>query len=212
MPGRQQFGRNPSKEPPRELDDDLFRQCREFLAIETPETNIVFVEEFMRFMPLFNKELFDKMEPKDVEMLGREYNSRFSMQHPIKIITREEDPNGIYHPATRKRYKLNQTIPAMFRRVSTLNNLGKKIPTLMNAFMNASTTSSGPFDHRKEQYAHAIADAVSIADKREGKIAEQRAQFQRDSQSLMKGKPAPSPAQAPAQSQAAETGIIDWGD
>ena len=198
----------PKRQPPDGLGDDLIRQCREFLSIEVPSSNIVFVDEFARYMPLFNKQAYERTEPTVIDELAREYNRRFSMQHPIQILKREVDDQGIYHQGTRKRHKLDRTIPAMFRRVSTLNDLGKKIPALMNAFMNATSKDAGPGDPRKKQYAQAIAHAIAMADKRDGAIDKQRAQFKRGAQELMKGHSGgPTPA---TPSDDSSTGIIEW--
>ena len=198
----------PRREKPPELDQDLIRQCREFLSIEVPASNIVFVEEFARYMPLFNKELAEHTEPGLLDDIARDYNSRFSMQHPIQILSREIDPQGVYSQKTRKRHKLDRTIPAMFRRVSTLNDLGKKIPSLMNAFFNATSKSSGPGDIRKGDYAQQIAEAIAMADDRTGKIKEQRAAFRQGEQALMKGQTGGKTPEAP--SEDSTTGIIEW--
>lgn len=201
------------KERPGELGDDLIRQCKEFMKVAVPASNIVFADEFGKYMPLFNKEMHDRAEPKEVDDLGREYASRFSMQHPIQILTRMVDPNGVFHPGDRKKYKLDRTVPAMFRRVSTLNDLGKKVPALMNAFFNATTSNANPFDQRKANYAKAIAEAVGAADKKEGKIEQQRAEFARASQALIK----PQPKQAEKKKEEAQkesdesiSGLIEW--
>jgi len=203
----------PKKEMPGELGGDLIKQCREFMKVSVPSSNIVFADEFGKFMPLFNKALYEQTEPNDIDALGREYNSRFSMQHPIQILTRVRDPNGVLYPGDRNRYKLDRTVPAMFRRVSTLNDLGKKVPALMNAFFNATTSNANPFDQRKANYAKAIAEAVGAADKKEGKIEQQRAEFARASQALIK----PQPKQAEKKKEEAQkesdesiSGLIEW--
>lgn len=200
---------NPSKEKPAELDDDLLRQCKEFLAIKVPSTNIVFVEEFARYMPLFNKALKEQMDPNEVDNLAREYNSRFSLQHPIQILTQELDEHGVVHPGTRRRHKLDRTIPPMFRRVSTLNDLGKKVPALMNAFWNATNHSSGPGDPRKQQYAQQIAKAIVMADRRGGHIQQEREAFKRGAADLMAGKTGAQP-QAEKPSEDSMTGMFEW--
>lgn len=200
----------PKKEKPEGLGDDLIRQCRDFLSIEVPSSNIVFVDEFSRYIPLFNKEAYERSDPNAIDHLAREYNSRFSMQHPIQILSREIDPNGIYHQGTRKKYKLDRTVPAMFRRVSTLNNLGKKIPALINAFMNASSKDTGPGDPRKQQYAHAIAQAITMADKKEGKIDKQRAAFRKCADALIHNKNGNTATKPDEPSEDSSTGLIEW--
>ena len=206
------YGKNESATRPRDIDDDLIKQCREFLAVEVPSSNIVFADEFNRFMPLFNKSLYESTDADEVDKLAREYNSIFSMQHPIQVLSRTPDPQGVLHPGTRKRYRIDRVIPAMFRRVSTLNDLGKKVPTLINAFFNATSTAVGPFDKRNVQYAHAIAEAIRTADKKEGKIDKQRSNFRKSAMDLvMRGRPGAKPAEKKEEPEEdSMTGLIDW--
>ena len=187
------YKKNETNIRPPELDDDLIKQCREFLAVEVPSTNIVFADEFSSFMPLC------------------EYNSIFSMQHPIQILTRTPDPNGVYHPGSRKKYKIDRVIPAMFRRVSTLNDLGPKVPALMNAFMNATSRPANPYDDRKATYAKAIAQAIQTADNKEGKIEAQRKKFRQEAIGLVtKGKTPKKDVKQEEQVEESTTGLIDW--
>ena len=205
------YKKNETNIRPPELDDDLIKQCREFLAVEVPSTNIVFADEFSRFMPLFNVSLNESTDPDTLDRLGREYNSIFSMQHPIQILTRTPDPNGVYHPGSRKKYKIDRVIPAMFRRVSTLNDLGPKVPALMNAFMNATSRPANPYDDRKATYAKAIAQAIQTADNKEGKIEAQRKKFRQEAMGLVtKGKTPKKDVKQEEQVEESTTGLIDW--
>ena len=45
-----------NRPPPEDLDDDLIKQCRAFLAAKIPISNVVFADEFSKYMPLFNKD------------------------------------------------------------------------------------------------------------------------------------------------------------
>ena len=207
-----QYGRNTSKVRPRDIDDDLIKQCREFLAVEVPSSNVVFADEFNQCMPLFNKSLYESTDQTEIDRLAREYNSTFSMQHPIQVLTRTPDPNGVTHPGTRKKYRIDRVIPAMFRRVSTLNDLGKKVPSLINAFLNSTSTSTGPFDKRNATYADAIAKAIRMADQKEGKIDKQRSQFREKAMELVtRGRPGMKKVQPKEEPEEdSMTGIIDW--
>lgn len=199
---------NPSKQKPSEIDDGLIRQCKEFLAIKVPASNIVFVEEFAPYMPLFNKALSEQTDPVVMDKIAKDYNSRFSLQHPIQILSQEIDPKGVYHPGTRKYHKLNRTIPAMFRRVSTLNDLGKKVPTLINALWNATNHSSGPADTRKAQYSQQIAKAIVMADNRDGKVQQERDAFKQGASQLVSDKPGGNAKEE--QTDDCMTGMFDW--
>ena len=203
-----------NRPPPSDLDDDLIKQCREFLAIQVPVSNIVFVDQFAKYMPLFNKNLHDQADTEEITELYKEYYGRFSMQHPIQILSRERDDHGVMHPEIRERFRLERTIPATFRRVSSLNDLGETVPALVNAFFNATTQPSGPFDKRKEDYAHAIAQAIGMADAKAGGRAEQEARFAQEADALIHDaqgkKDAPSHA-SKQEEQSSMSGLSLWG-
>jgi len=202
-----------SRRPPRpkECDDDLIRQCREILAAKIPESNVVFVDEFERYMPLFNQELRGEMEENAARALCREFHGRFSLQHPIKILAREYDPNGFMHPTYKKRFKLEKEIPAQFRQVSTLNDVGMKVPALINAFFNATAQPSGPFDERKAKYAKAIADAIGLADSKKAvSIQQQRQEYARAATKLVR-KDSGAEAQTPTEQETGGDGEVSEG-
>lgn len=204
-----------NKPPPEDLDDDLIKQCREFLAIQIPVSNVVFVDQFAKYMPLFNKNLYEQADTESITELYKEYYGRFSMQHPIQILSRERDDNGVMHPEIRERFRLERTIPATFRRVSSLNDLGEKVPALINAFFNATTQPSGPFDKRKEDYAHAIAQAIDMADAKAGGRKEQEARFAREADNLIhdaqKDANKKATPEQPAETPSALSGLSLWG-
>ncbi len=205
------------KKAPRGLDEDLTRQCREFMSVAVPESNIVFVDEFDKYMPLFNKERNKEAGEAETSRLYLEYSGRFSPQHPILILERIQDDNGVLYPSLMTRYKLVRKVPPRFRRVSTLNELGEKVPALINAFFNATAHPGGPGDHRKEQYARAIASALVDADKKTGgDIRAQRAEFNREARALVKNgvhqtqtKTQPESSEPSGPSTVSE-GLISW--
>ena len=69
------------QEKPEGFDEDLDRACKEFLKNNIPVSNIVFVEEFAKYLPLFNKEMHKTLDPKAKTQLTQEYFGRFSPQH-----------------------------------------------------------------------------------------------------------------------------------
>lgn len=167
------------KNKPEGFDSDLDRQCREFLARTIPVTNIVFVEEFNKYLALFNKELNERMDKDQLTKLSEEYYGRFSPQHPIYILTREPDPNGCAHPSDNAKYKVDKIIPPTFRRVCSLNDVGAQVPALIDALFNATIKTSGPFDRRKELYTSQIAKAIDMGEKKAGTADKQRQEFAR---------------------------------
>ena len=197
--------RQKKQQRPQELDEDLVRSCREFLKNTVPISNILFVEEFAKYLPLFNKKMNESMDPKQLTQLGDEYFGRFSAQHSIYLLTHEPDANGMKHPAHQGKFKVDKVIPPTFRRVSSLNDVGKKLPYLINAFFNATANTSGPFDHRKETYAKQIADAIGLGDKKAGNVEKQRSEFRRMEDELVSNKPR---SEASKQSSPEETNAV----
>lgn len=182
-------------EKPEGFDEDLDRACKEFLKNNIPVSNIVFVEEFAKYLPLFNKEMHKTLDPKAKTQLTQEYFGRFSPQHNIYILTHELDASGVKHPTDGKKYKIECTLPPTFRRVVSLNDVGKKVPSLITAFFNATTNSSGPFDQRKKLYAQQIAEAIGLGDKKLGHSAADHAAFAKMEADLLGGKKPSAPAE-----------------
>lgn len=177
---------------PEELDGELIAQCRAFLAVQVPESNILFVDEFNKYMPLFNKALRERMDETALKNLSDEYFGRFSTQHPIQILSREQDDHGVFYRKHRARFKLERTVPALFRRAGALNELGQKVPSLINAFFNATINPASPYDKRNAEYAHSIAQAMIMTDQKNGGRAEDIAKFNKMSSALVNGESQPT--------------------
>jgi len=207
--------RRRKKDVPAELGDDLIQQCRAFMAVKVPESNIVFVEDFDKYMPLFNKEMNERMSRDAANELYQEYNATFSPQHPILILEHIRDKNGVYHPQLRDSYRLVRKVPARIRRVGTLNDLGPKVPMLINAFFNATASPSGPYDTRKAQYARAIAKAISEVDTKSNTAKADREEFAKEEAALLRqqvpGQPqAQAKDETPEGSSTVSEGLISW--
>ncbi len=201
---------NEKKQRPAAYDNDLIKQCKDFLSVEIPASNILFVDEFSKFMPLFNKELFEETPAEVREQLVNEYNSRFSMRHPIKILTRVQDENGVFYPDHHAKFKVDQTIPPTFRNVATLNDLGKKVPALINALYNATVHSSGPYDTRKQQYTRAIAEAIVVANDKVGHADKDRKDFNAAASKLVSKQKTQETQKAATTDTDCSTGMFDW--
>jgi hypothetical protein len=194
-------------------DEDLDNACREFLKNKVPVSNIVFTDEFSKYLPLFNKQMNESMDKDELTLLGKDYFGRFSPQHNIYVLTHEPDENGMKHPSGPGLYKIDKVIPPTFRRVSSLNDVGKKVPVLITAFFNATTNPSGPFDNRKAMYAKQIADAIGLGDQKLGDINKDRSEFQRMEETLVGGKTPESSKQSEESKSAiqpSENLSIEW--
>lgn len=198
---------------PEELDGELIDQCRAFLAVQVPESNILFVDEFNKYMPLFNKVQQSQTNETVLKDLSDEYFGRFSTQHPIQILSREPDPQGVFYRKHKGRFKLEKTIPPLFRRAGALNELGAKVPALINAFFNATINPSSPYDTRKAEYAQSIAQALIMTDQKNGSRASDEQRFKQMSDALINGEAQPSQDQASSPSGSDDSplsGVLSW--
>ena len=126
----------------------LAEDCKAFLRVQIPSSNIVSQNQFSKFLPLFNKDAVEKMSEMDQKRLFGMYNSTFSLQHPIKIyggiVSEPEDHQGevVYVQTDRAYHEVLYTIPAMFRQLRTLNELGSNVAaSLINSFLNTAAKS-----------------------------------------------------------------------
>lgn len=203
----------PPKKIPDELDGELIAQCKEFLAVQVPECNILFVDEFNKYMPLFNKVMQSRMNESELKTLSDEYFGRFSTQHPIQILSREPDSHGIFYRKYKGRFKLEKTVPALFRRAGALNELGIKVPALINAFFNATINPASPYDNRKAEYARSIAQAMIMTDQKNGGRAADEQKFRQMSEALVHGDDPSSQTQQDKQADGDDSplsGVLSW--
>ena len=145
-----------------------------FLESAVPSSNVVLDGDFAKYIPLFNAEAIKKMGEEKIAELYREYRGRFSLQHPIKIVIRQEaGPTdiGAYYPPDDANYKVVKVLPPMYHRVKTLNDLGPRVCALMDAFFNTSTTNDVQMKAKNTMYAKAIAEAIHKVNSQDDKDA-----------------------------------------
>jgi len=75
------------------------------------------------------------------------------------IATPDEKTECVYFEEAHAYRRVLHTLPPMFKPLHTLNELGAKVPALINSFANTATTDN-PLDHRNEMYGQAIAEAL----------------------------------------------------
>jgi hypothetical protein len=147
----------------------LAGDCKAFLKVQIPESNIVSVNAFAKFQPLFNKKAMERMSDREQKKLYTAYQSTFSLQHPIKIyggyVSDPEDFSGevIYVPGTRQYHEVVHTIPAMFRQLKTLNELGSNVAAgLINSFLNTAKAQDNPIAQAEfEKYGYVIGQLIT---------------------------------------------------
>lgn len=132
--------------------------CSNYLKSQIPEGNIVLESDFSRYIPLFNKEQNDALGKEAVTELATEYRGRFSLQHAIKIISAEvvDQPSedAAFYAQDKKYHRVVLELPPMFRPLKTLNELGPRVPTLIDALMTTTARKDnlalGGVDYCKE--------------------------------------------------------------
>lgn len=191
---------------------DLNELCKSFMASDAPDQNIILESEFNKYMPLFNKEQMEKMSQDQRIALNKEYSSRFSLRHPIYVLSMEIDQEqGKYCPSDQQKHKVAAVLPPVFRQLNTLNVLGPDAVDLVTAFFNSSKDENNPVDNRADKYAFLLAYAMALANPPE-QAEEAVRKFSEAERKLLGDKAGPS---AEAQKQAQLTGQdskveIDW--
>lgn len=114
------------------------------------------------------------MNQDEASTLANEYYMHFSLHHPVYVLTHELDSeNGIFHKATGRKFKVYVTLPAVFAKVRTINELHSKCGVLFQMLRSASS-SSNPLDRRADDYSTAITEAIKRANTKEEKIAQNK--------------------------------------
>ena len=142
----------------------LTEMCKSFLQVQIPTSNIISVSKFAKYVPLFNKEAISKMSEAEQKKLFTNYNTEFSLQHPIKIYgSVVQDPEEakkpvVYVQTDRAYHEVLYTIPPMFRQLKTLNELGSQTAAgLINSFLNTAIKSENPIAQAEfEKYGFVI--------------------------------------------------------
>lgn len=138
--------------------EHLKELCSGFLKSQIPESNIILESDFSRYIPLFNKEQSNALGEDAITELATEYRGRFSLQHAVKIISAEivDQPtsDSAYYAPDKKYHRIVLVLPPMFRSLKTLNELGPKVPALIDALMTTTARKDninlGGVDYCKE--------------------------------------------------------------
>lgn len=137
-----------------------------FLEQYIPQKNTVSVEDFQKYMPLFNKALFKSLDEDAARKLSYEYAQRFSLQHPIHIVdSKELDPDGVIYPPDGRHHKVLLTLPPKIRSMEAVNKLGGDIVKVAAECLANTRSTGNPFDNRGDYYADQLARIVGLANK-----------------------------------------------
>lgn len=167
--------------------DALVSTLQEWLRYDKEERNTVRYEDFKMYLPLFNKEAYEKLSPAYQKELSNHYYTHFSQRDPIFIVSDEiDEEHGAVLSKDHKKHKIVLTIPARFNQLETINKLGKKASELELCMLNGMQSTS-PFDTRGERYAaqftHVFTKVANKEDdlhRRQDEFAQQEKKFLQD--------------------------------
>ena len=136
---------------------------RGFIGSAVPSANVVLDSEFAKYAPLFQSEVLKSMDPNKASALYNEYKGRFSLQHPVKVVTRKvPGPNdvGAYYAPLNQNLKVVRVLPPVYRQMRTLNEAGPGACQLIDAFLNTSRGNDVHSRTKNRMYAAEIARVI----------------------------------------------------
>ena len=166
MPVMQEI-RPEGKETKTERSADVARIIslgRGFIQSAVPSANVVLDSEFAKYAPLFQSEVLKTMDSDKAKALYEEYKGRFSLQHPVKVVTRQvPGPNdvGAYYAPLNQNLRVVRVLPPVYRQMRTLNEAGPEACRLIDAFLNTSKSNDVHSKTKNRMYAAEIANIYS---------------------------------------------------
>ena len=165
MPVMQEI-RPEGKETKTERSADVARIIslgRGFIQSAVPSANVVLDSEFAKYAPLFQSEVLKTMDSDKAKALYEEYKGRFSLQHPVKVVTRQvPGPNdvGAYYAPLNQNLRVVRVLPPVYRQMRTLNEAGPEACRLIDAFLNTSKSNDVHSKTKNRMYAAEIANII----------------------------------------------------
>ena len=164
----------------------------EFLKSLEFGKNVLLEAEFVKYLPLFKKAELEALSPEARSHLAAEYNYKFSPYDPITVLSDELDPeNGVVFHGFRysendirvgdgKKHKVVAVYPARFRRLNSINALGKESVEIIGLMGAAAMSQNAAMDPRigeayrkvEDAFHRVNPDTVTPEDIRNHKIAE----------------------------------------
>lgn len=130
--------------------------------------NVITVNEFNKYIPLFDREKMKTMSQDDIAALSHEYNQRFSMFYPIRVIDPtviDNEKGFVWKNGDGLKHKVVHLIRARLRRLNTVDALGREAGDIASSCMFNARNSNNPFDTRLSEYSSAIGKMVTLANK-----------------------------------------------
>ena len=149
-----------------------------FFEADENVRNVITVNEFNKYLPLFDREKMSKLPQESVAALSYEYTQRFSAYYPIRVIDPnviDEERGFVWKDGDGRKHKVVHLIRARLRRLNTVDILGGEAGDIASSYMFNARQSNNPFDNRLGEYSTAIGKMVGLANKDTG--AKQDAEF-----------------------------------
>ena len=148
--------------------DEINQYAPAFFDADANIRNVVTVNEFSKYIPLFDKEKMSKMSPEDISALSHDYNQRFSIYYPIRVIDPnviDNDKGFVWAAGDGLKHKVVHFIRARLRKLNTVDVLGSDAGDIASSCMFNARNSNNPFDTRLSDYSDAIGKMVVMANK-----------------------------------------------
>lgn len=190
--------------------DEINKFAPAFFAADENVRNVVTVDEFSKYIPLFDKEKMSKLPQESIAALSYEYTQRFSAYYPIRVIDPnviDEDKGFVWKEGDGRKHKVVHLIRARLRRLNTVDVLGSEAGDVASSYMFNARQSNNPFDNRLSEYSSAIGKMVAMANK--DTASKQDAEFDAALKTLRGTKDTPT-AKEPSSSEDPQGLDCDW--
>lgn len=176
----------------------LVDMCKRFMQVSIPESNVVPVDEFAKFIPLYKSGEMERIGPDRAREIAQQFQQTFSIRHAIKVyspeLTDADDKNGVYVKRDGQYHKVLYRLLPLVRSINTMNEIGvqmaKKADALPNekfdekvkirraksdydnlttSLMNTASPEN-PLDHRAADYTAEISKWLKLANPAEIQI------------------------------------------
>lgn len=158
--------------------EEINKYAPAFFEADENVRNVITVNEFNRYLPLFDREKMSKLPKEQVAELSYEYTQRFSAYYPIRVIDPDviDEARGfVWKEGDGRKHKVVHLIRARLHRLNTVDVLGGEAGDIASSYMFNARQSNNPFDTRLSEYSDAIGKMVTMANK--DTIAKQDAEF-----------------------------------
>ena len=139
-------------------DPEEQAKLKRILDAQKYKTNIISHDEFVaKYSVLFRK---NQTITDDIQELAAEYMGRIDPYNPVYIVTNTnyESLDELLSPSN-----IVLTLPAIWNKLGTVNNLGQDGLNIMQAFNNiVANDIDDRFDRKKQMYSKSLATTIEL--------------------------------------------------